>query len=138
MSRHPYHLAAALVLQNDPALSPNELEACLKISGVPLLDDANGVTTPRIDALAALSCGGLSPVGGIAESPAVPETPLVNPDPGADTSLPGVVFWTSFVGVVALSSAGCCSARSFPEACAAAPGQRRRRRQENRQPLGRR
>ena len=51
-SGHPYELAAALVLQNDPSLSPNEFEACLKISGVPLLDDANGVTTPRIDAFA--------------------------------------------------------------------------------------
>ncbi len=98
--------AAALALQNDPALSPNGLEACLKISGVPLLDEANGVTTPRIDALAALSCGDPSPVGGIAESPEVSGTPLVNPDPGAGVTLPGVVFWTAFVGVIALSSAG--------------------------------
>ena len=98
--------AAALALQSDPTLSPNGLEACLKTSGVPLLDDANGVTTPRIDALAALSCGGLSPVGGIAESPAVPEAPLVHGRPGADVTLAGVVFWISFVGVVAVSSAG--------------------------------
>lgn len=98
--------AAALALQSDPALSPNGLEACLKVSGVPLLDDTNGVTTPRIDALAALSCGGLSPVGGIAESPAVAEAPLGHRPPGADTTLPGVVLWTAFVGVVALSSTG--------------------------------
>ncbi len=98
--------AAALVLQNDPALSPDGLKACLKTSGVPLLDAANGVTTPRIDALDALGCGGLSPVGGIAESPTVLEAPLVHGRPGADVTLPSVVFWTALVGAIAICSAG--------------------------------
>ena len=35
----------------------------------------------------------------------MPEAPLEHRASGADTTLPGVVFWTGFVGVVALSGA---------------------------------
>ncbi|MBI4570910.1 MAG: S8 family serine peptidase [Chloroflexi bacterium] len=54
---------AALVLQHAPALTSEELELCLESSGTPIVDAGNGLTKPRVDALAALSCG---PVGGVA------------------------------------------------------------------------
>jgi subtilisin family serine protease len=49
---------AALVLEHDPTLTPDQLEFCLKSSGVPITDPGNGLTRPRVDALAALSCPG--------------------------------------------------------------------------------
>lgn len=55
---------AALLLENNPALTSFQLEICLKTTGVPITDPANGITTPRIDALAALDCAPL-PVGGL-------------------------------------------------------------------------
>lgn len=46
---------AALLLQARPALSPDQLEALLETTGVPLADvRGNGFTYPRIDALAAV------------------------------------------------------------------------------------
>jgi subtilisin family serine protease len=48
--------AGALLLEDDPTLTPDQLEICLEASGVPLMDAANGITTPRIDALAGLDC----------------------------------------------------------------------------------
>ena len=47
---------AALLLEGDPTLAPFQLEYCLESTGVPITDAANGLTTPRVDALAALSC----------------------------------------------------------------------------------
>jgi subtilisin family serine protease len=41
---------AALMLQHEPGLTPSQVEARLKDSGVPRTDPANGLTTPRIDA----------------------------------------------------------------------------------------
>lgn len=61
---HAVGMAALLLDQNN--LDPDQLEGCLKSSGVPITDAANGITTPRIDGLASLSCGA---VGGIAELP---------------------------------------------------------------------
>ena len=47
---------AALMLDNNLTLTPDEIEACLEVSGMPISDAANGITTPRVDALAALTC----------------------------------------------------------------------------------
>jgi subtilisin family serine protease len=45
---------AALVLSNEPALSPADVETRLKVTGVPVTDAANGVTKCRVDALKAV------------------------------------------------------------------------------------
>jgi subtilisin family serine protease len=52
---------AALMLEADPAATPDELESCMKSSGLQVTDPANGVTTPRVDAAGAVNCiaGGL-------------------------------------------------------------------------------
>ncbi|MCJ7510674.1 MAG: S8 family serine peptidase [Dehalococcoidia bacterium] len=47
---------AALLLEDEPTLAPFQLEYCLESTGVPITDPANGLTRPRVDALAALSC----------------------------------------------------------------------------------
>ena len=66
---------AALVLQNEPALTPANLEARLKSTGKPIVDPANGVLTCRVDAYAAVVnaggalCPPASSVGGIATAP---------------------------------------------------------------------
>ena len=53
---------AALVLEHDPTLTPDQLEFCLESTGVPITDASNGLTRPRVDALAALFCpGGVFP-----------------------------------------------------------------------------
>lgn len=44
---------AALLLQADPSLTPADIEAILKTTGVPTTDERSGRVTPRIDALAA-------------------------------------------------------------------------------------
>jgi len=44
----------ALMLQADPTLTPNAIEAALESTGVPSLDPKSGVTTPRVDAWAAV------------------------------------------------------------------------------------
>ncbi|MFT3709380.1 MAG: S8 family serine peptidase [Archangium sp.] len=46
---------AALLLEADPTLTPQTLESMLVMSGVPTLDPKTGLTTPRIDALAAVT-----------------------------------------------------------------------------------
>jgi subtilisin family serine protease len=46
---------AALLLQADPSLTPAELEALLKTSGVPVTDQRNNQITPRIEALTAVT-----------------------------------------------------------------------------------
>ena len=46
--------AAALLLQKNRSLTPDEVEALLKTTGRPLVDSRNGVTYPRIDVRAAL------------------------------------------------------------------------------------
>lgn len=43
---------AALLLQYDPTLTPNAIEAALKASGTPLVDPKNGLSFPLINALA--------------------------------------------------------------------------------------
>ena len=43
---------AALVLEDSQGLTPDELEECLEDNGVPVQDGANGITRPRVDALA--------------------------------------------------------------------------------------
>jgi subtilisin family serine protease len=53
---------AALMLQADPAATPDELKSCMKSSGVQVTDPANGVTTPRVDAAGAVTCVGGGPI----------------------------------------------------------------------------
>ena len=57
---------AALMLQNTPSVTPANIRARLKSSGVPRTDPANLITTPRIDALAAITAATL---GGIDNEP---------------------------------------------------------------------
>jgi hypothetical protein len=45
---------AALMLQADPGLGPAQIEQLLKTTGVPLVDSKNGLSFPRINALAAV------------------------------------------------------------------------------------
>jgi len=49
---------AALMLDANPSATPDEIESCMKSSGVPVTDSANSVTTPRVDALGAVNCNG--------------------------------------------------------------------------------
>jgi subtilisin family serine protease len=53
---------AALMLEANPAATPDELESCMKSSGLQVTDPANGVTTPRVNAAGAVNCiaGGLA------------------------------------------------------------------------------
>lgn len=48
--------AAALLLDIDASLTPDEIETCLEDTGVEITDPGNGVTTPRVDVVAALDC----------------------------------------------------------------------------------
>jgi len=45
---------AALVLEDTPGLAPTALETRIKVTGVPVTDAANGITTCRVDALKAV------------------------------------------------------------------------------------
>ena len=47
--------AAAVLLQADPSLTPDQVEAALQETGVPVTDPRTHVTTPRLDVAAALS-----------------------------------------------------------------------------------
>jgi len=47
---------AALMLAANPSATPDQIESCMKSTGVSVTDPANGVTTPRVDALAAVQC----------------------------------------------------------------------------------
>lgn len=47
--------AIALLRQHSPALRPNEIIGRIANSGTPVTDDRNGVTTPRVSVLAAVS-----------------------------------------------------------------------------------
>ena len=46
--------AAAILLEVQPKLTPDEIESLLKATGKPIFDSRNGVTTPRLDLLAAV------------------------------------------------------------------------------------
>ena len=46
--------AAAILMEVQPLLTPDEIEAVLKATGKPIFDARNGVTTTRIDLLAAV------------------------------------------------------------------------------------
>ena len=46
----------ALMKQVNPSLSVGDIDEILKKTGVPVMDDGNGMTFPRIDALAAVAC----------------------------------------------------------------------------------
>ncbi|MFN8441770.1 MAG: S8 family serine peptidase [Caldilineaceae bacterium] len=46
---------AALMLEKDPSLSPDEIESLLKSSGYPITDTRNSLVFPRIDALTAVN-----------------------------------------------------------------------------------
>lgn len=45
---------AALLLETDPTLTHDEMRAILSITGVPIIDDKNGLIKPRVDVLQAL------------------------------------------------------------------------------------
>jgi len=45
---------AALMIEADPAIANDEIEAAMKATGKPITDSRNGRTTPRIDAFAAV------------------------------------------------------------------------------------
>ncbi|MCH8994431.1 MAG: S8 family serine peptidase [Chloroflexi bacterium] len=61
----PHALGVAALLKDaSPSLTPDDIEACLKSTGFPITDPANSVTTPRINALAALGCLAEPAVGG--------------------------------------------------------------------------
>lgn len=47
--------AAVLLLQAEPALTPDQIEAVLEASGVPVTDPRNGLTVPRLDIGSALA-----------------------------------------------------------------------------------
>ncbi len=49
---------AALLLDADPTLTPDQIAFLLESTGVPITDPANGVTTPRLNALAAVDPDG--------------------------------------------------------------------------------
>ncbi len=61
---------AALLLQAQPNLTPDEIETTLKTTGVPVTDPRNGYTVSRIDAMAAVSH---------VIPPMLPETPTPAP-----------------------------------------------------------
>ncbi len=69
---------AALLLQANRALTPDQVESTLKESGVPLTDSRNGWRIPRINALAAVSRVSTAP----APTPTpLPPTPTPAPAP---------------------------------------------------------
>jgi subtilisin family serine protease len=47
--------AAAVLLEVDPTLTPDQIETLLKTTGVKVTDAKNGLTFPRIDLLAAVN-----------------------------------------------------------------------------------
>jgi hypothetical protein len=49
---------AALVISDEPSLTPDEVEQRLKITGMPITDPANGITTCRVDAFRAVAYSG--------------------------------------------------------------------------------
>jgi subtilisin family serine protease len=82
---------AALLLEDDPTLVPYQLEYCLETTGVPITDAGNGLTTPRVDALAALSCTPPPPPTPTPTPTSTPTpTPTVTPPPAL---LPSYVLY---------------------------------------------
>jgi subtilisin family serine protease len=47
--------AAAVLLELDPRLNPDEIIAALKLTGVPVADPRNGLVFPRLDLLGAVN-----------------------------------------------------------------------------------
>ncbi|MGB6894520.1 MAG: S8 family serine peptidase, partial [Dehalococcoidia bacterium] len=47
---------AALMLDANPSATADQIESCMETTGVPVTDPDNSVTTPRVDALAAVQC----------------------------------------------------------------------------------
>lgn len=87
--------AAALLPDTDATLTPDGIEACLEGTGVPTTDAANGVTTPRVDALAALTCVDLDDGDGVPDisdncpnwfnpGQSLPPWPIGSTDPDCD------------------------------------------------------
>lgn len=76
---------AALLLEQQPLAAPADIEVILKRSGDPVADPANGVTTRRIDALAAvtrcLGAAAASTTGCVTPTPTAPPTPSPTPSP---------------------------------------------------------
>jgi hypothetical protein len=74
----------ALLLSARPGTSPERIANLLAGTGVPVLDPRNGVTTPRVDTLAALNAavasGELQPGGGSRTSDCLLEWNFVPPD----------------------------------------------------------
>lgn len=62
--------AFAVLRQARPSLTVDQAIAVMKTSGTPVLDGRNGVTVPRIDAMAAIDAAG-------------PEPPVASPPPGS-------------------------------------------------------
>lgn len=89
---------AALLLDQDPTLTPAQTEARLEASDVSVTDATNGLSFPRIDCF--------SPVGGIAELADVDPTPLETSGPGPS---PGVLAGAA-AGAGALAVAGLAAA----------------------------
>ncbi|UCH86990.1 MAG: FG-GAP repeat protein [Dehalococcoidia bacterium] len=76
---------AALLLEADPTLAAFQLEYCLESTGVPVTDGRNGLTRPRVDALAALSCTpppDPTPEPTLTPIPPPSPTPTPTPPPG--------------------------------------------------------
>ena len=73
--------AAALLLQAAPALMPDGVEGVLEASGSPVLDERNGIVTPRIDVASALDR--------VRGAPPPPPPPPPPPAPSAARVAPG-------------------------------------------------
>jgi subtilisin family serine protease len=54
--------AAALVWQAAPGLTADQVESCLEQNGLPIEDNANGITKPRVDVLACIESLGPGPL----------------------------------------------------------------------------
>jgi subtilisin family serine protease len=94
--------AAAVLLQADPALSPDEIEAALQDTGVPITDPRTRVTTPRLDVSAALSSVLGRPIPLLptpaSSGPSAPPTPSAPTVPVAALALKAVTFGSVSVG----------------------------------------
>ena len=90
---------AALLLQASPAMTPDQIIARLETSGVARTDPANGIQTPRIDALAAVFPD-VPSVGGIAET----ATPLAAHRAAHHSLLKWIALGAAIAAAVAVSA----------------------------------